>query len=207
MRAPASSIGISPIPDIADTSSPILRDVADGDAAGLIALVGACYADYPGCVLDVDGEAPWLRAMATWAAARDGRVWVAEQDSAVVGSIGVLPTRVRPQEADLPGRAPLELISLYVAHRARCRGLATRLIGRVEAEARRRGAAAVELWSDTRFRDAHRLYARLGYRRRPETRSLDDLSQTVEYGFIKTLDFNTLDSSTLDIKTQDEADR
>ena len=191
MPAPVSSIGISPIPDVTDSPSPVLREVADGDAAGLIALVGACYADYPGCVLDVDGEAPWLRAMATWAGERDGRVWVADQDGEVVGSIGVLPTRLRPQEAGLSGRAPLELINLYVAHRARRRGLAARLIGLVEAEAWRRGADAVELWSDTRFLDAHRLYARLGYRRLPEARSLEDLSNTVEYHFIKTLDINT----------------
>ena len=161
--------------------------MVDGDAAALIALVGACYADYPGCVLDVDGEAPWLRAMATWVAAHDGRVWVAEQDGAIVGSIGVLPTRLHPREADLVNRAPLELINLYVAHRARRRGVAARLIGQVENEARRRGVDGIELWSDTRFVDAHRLYARLGYRQQPETRALADLSDTIEYRFIKDL--------------------
>jgi hypothetical protein len=45
----------------------------------------------------------------------------------------------------------------------------------------------MELWSDTRFLDAHRLYERLGYRRTGRTRELHDLSDTVEYEFDKPL--------------------
>ena len=40
MPAPASSTGISPILDIADTPSPILRDVAGGDAPRLRVRLG-----------------------------------------------------------------------------------------------------------------------------------------------------------------------
>jgi putative acetyltransferase len=57
----------------------------------------------------------------------------------------------------------------------------------VEHEARRTGARMVELWSDTRFTAAHRLYERLGYIRLPETRSLSDLSQTTEFHYRKQL--------------------
>ena len=35
------------------------------DADGFIALIGACWAEHPGVVLDVDGELPELRALAT----------------------------------------------------------------------------------------------------------------------------------------------
>jgi GNAT superfamily N-acetyltransferase len=87
-----------------------------------------------------------------------------------------------------PGRDDVvELKSLYVSAKARRQGLGELLTGLVEEEAVRRGARAVELWSDTRFADAHRLYARLGYRRLPHTRELHDLSDTTEYSFRKEL--------------------
>jgi putative acetyltransferase len=45
----------------------------------------------------------------------------------------------------------------------------------------------LELWSDTRFVDAHRLDARLGYRRLPGTRDLHDRSNSTEYHYAKSL--------------------
>jgi len=57
----------------------------------------------------------------------------------------------------------------------------------VEQAARNRRASAVELWSDTRFGDAHRLYESLGYRRLPDSRDLNDASNSTEYHFRKQL--------------------
>src|SRR6266511_2042370 len=155
----------------------LIRQARDGDSAGLVQLIGQCYAEYPGCVLDVDGEEPWLLAPATAYAGWRGRLWVAERDRAVVGSGGF-----RPRAPGVGG-----VHHLYVARAARRRGLATRLLGLIEAEARRRGADRVELWSDTRFTEAHRLYQRLDYVRSPDTRELGDLSRSVEYHFAKAL--------------------
>lgn len=152
--------------------TPEIRDARDDDAAGLIALVGACFAEYPGCVLDVDGEIPELRRIATSFAAGGGRFWVAERDGLVVGSVGI---RSRG--------TGVELCKLYVAHSARRCGLGGRLCHRVEHAARAASAAFVDLWSDTRFADAHRLYARRGYARGPDTRDLHDRSHTREYHF------------------------
>jgi RimJ/RimL family protein N-acetyltransferase len=45
----------------------------------------------------------------------------------------------------------------------------------------------IDCWTDTRFADAHRLYARLGYERQPEMRDLNDLSNSTEFHFIKQL--------------------
>ena len=160
-RSPASGL-----------AAPGIRDARDADETGLIELIGACFAEYPGCVLDVDGEIPELRRIASHFAERGGRFWVVEQAGAVVASIGWLPS------AD--GGA-VELCKLYVAVRARRHGLAHLLCERVEQAGRERGAAYVELWSDTRFETAHRLYEKRGYARGPRTRELDDLSNTVEY--------------------------
>jgi GNAT superfamily N-acetyltransferase len=153
------------------------RRVRDDDSAGLIELIGACWAEYPGCVLDIDGEEPWLRAPAAAYDGSGGTCWVVEDGGEIVGCVGIKP---------LPGGAA-ELKGLYVAARARRRGLGERLTGLVESEAARLGASRIALWSDTRFGDAHRLYERLGYVRTGRTRELHDLSQTVEYEFVKPL--------------------
>ena len=157
--------------------SPVIRDARDGDADGLIALIGACWSEYPGCILDVDGELPELRRIASHFAAQDGRFWVGEDQGKVVASVGLLPV----------GKGGAELCKLYVDAAARRHGLGGSLVRLVEEEARQRGACFVELWSDTRFRDAHRLYERLGYARGRETRVLHDLSNSIEYHYRKVL--------------------
>jgi GNAT superfamily N-acetyltransferase len=129
-------------------------------------------------VLDVDGEEPWLRAPADAYQKYAGRLWVAELGGALVACAGLRPL-------DRPGT--VELKSLYVAAAARRRGLGELLVEIVESEARAWGAERVELWSDTRFTDGHRLYSRLGYEQVLGTRELHDLSRTTEYGFAKAL--------------------
>jgi GNAT superfamily N-acetyltransferase len=153
-----------------------VRDARDDDSWDLVGLIAACWAEYPGCILDVHGEEPWLLAPATTYAEQGGHLWVAEMGGRVVASVALRP-------AAEPDRVALK--SLYVARAARRRGLGQRLVALVEAEARRRGAAHVELWTDTRFADAHRLYERLGYTRGPDTRELHDLSRSVEYYYRK----------------------
>lgn len=156
---------------------PVLREVRDDDAAALQALIGGCWAEYPGVELHVDAEEPWLRAPATAYRGWDGRMWVVELAGDVVACCGVKPT----------GDGVVELKSMYVAARARRRGLARRLEALVLQEAATRGATRVELWSDTRFLDAHATYATLGYARLPGERELHDLSQSREYPFAKPL--------------------
>lgn len=152
-----------------------IRSARDADAEGLIDLVGTCFAAYPGCVLDVDGEEPELRAIASAARAWGGAFWVAVDDQdAIVGSVGW-----RPGEE----QGTIELKKLYVAPRARRQGLAGRLCGLVLDAARERNASAVMLWTDTRFADAHRLYERLGFVRLPGERALGDLSDSHEYPY------------------------
>jgi putative acetyltransferase len=152
-----------------------IRDARDDDAAGLIALIASCYSEYEGCVLDVENEAPELKAIAS--AHVGGRFWVVESGGEIVGSIGILP---------VSGNV-WEIKKLYVVKGARRGGLGKRLVELAQDEARRRGATAIELWSDTRFADAHRLYTRLGYEQGQKTRELHDLSKSVEYYFRKVL--------------------
>ena len=81
----------------------------------------------------------------------------------------------------------LELQMLYVMAPWRRLGLGSRFVDLVESETRRRGQSSLELWSDTRFLDAHRLYRSLGFEQLPDVRELHDLSATREYRFRKSL--------------------
>ncbi|HKF00116.1 MAG TPA: GNAT family N-acetyltransferase [Actinomycetes bacterium] len=155
-----------------------IRDARDGDAAGLIELIRICWSEYPGCVLDVDGELPHLRAIASAYRRWGGRAWVAERAGRVAASVGVLPAG--------DGSAA-EVRMLYVLPAARRAGLGSRLLALAEAEAAGRGARRMELWSDTRFADAHRFYLRHGYTRGTRTRELHDRSDSVERFFFRDL--------------------
>ncbi len=156
-----------------------LRDARDDDADGLIALIGGVFAEYPGCLLDVDGEIPELRAIATAFHRWRGEFWVLEEAGEIVACVGYS----RGGDSDA-----VELRKLYVRKDHRGRGLGSSLCDRVESTARALGSHTVELWSDTRFLDAHRLYEKRGYVRGSETRALHDVSDTVEYYFARTLD-------------------
>jgi ribosomal protein S18 acetylase RimI-like enzyme len=147
-----------------------LRPGSDEDAAGFIQLISACWAEYPGCVMDVDAEVPELRALASYFAQAGGALWVAEADGAIVGMVGVRPG--------------WEICKMYVAASHRGSGLADALLDRAEAFAREAGAERLELWSDTRFERAHAFYAKRGYVR-GAIRVLNDLSNSLEFHFAK----------------------
>lgn len=153
-----------------------IRTVADDDALDLIELIGSVFGEYRHCVMDVDGEMPELRGMATYIAQQGGEYWVAERDGRIVGMGGYSKN----------GEG-IELRKLYVHRRERGTGLGGRIASRVEEAAKARGAAFIDLWSDTKFTTAHAFYERRGYVRGPETRELEDLSNTVEFYFKKTL--------------------
>lgn len=152
-----------------------IRDARDDDDWDLIGIIAGCWGEYPGCILDVHGEVPELLAIATHFKKLGGRFWVAVDDR----DRAVACAGIGPGSDD----ATSLLHKLYVARRARRRGLGERLVRLVESEALQRGSQIVELWSDTRFDDAHRLYERLGYERVSDTRELHDLSNSVEYHY------------------------
>ncbi len=152
-----------------------LRPGRDADAEGIIALVGACWAEYPGCVMDLDGEVPELRALAGYYAGLGGACWVAEAGGTIVGMIGTHP---------LDGDA-WEICKVYAAASSRGQGLAQALLAAAEAFAREQGAGEFRLWSDTRFTRAHAFYEKASYVRRGPIRVLGDKSNSLEYAYAK----------------------
>lgn len=158
----------------------VLRPVRHADGDELTALVGSVYAEYPGCVLDLPGVDDDLPRMRDHIDALGGEFWVVDAGGEVVGCVGWAPGPV-------DGAHGAELKRLYVRHDHRGRGLGAWLVAHVEAAVADTDATAIELWSDTRFVDAHRLYTRLGYVPTGETRDLHDPSHTTEYRFLKPL--------------------
>lgn len=161
-----------------------LRFARDSDADGLIALISLCFSEYPGVLFDLDGELPELRAIQTYFEHHGGQFWVGESEQKIVACIGWTPS-VASADAKL-AQDTIELRKLYVHPIVRRQGLGARLCTMIEDVARSQRKPFVELWSDTKFVDAHRLYESRGYRR-GGTRELHDLSNTVEYYYRKQL--------------------
>lgn len=155
------------------------RPATDADADALVALIGGVYAEYPGCVLDLEGIDDDLVAPATAFERHGGHLWLVDEPSGreLLACVGAGPLR----------DGSVELKRLYVHRDARGRGLGTQLVRWVEAHAVGLGAERIELWSDTRFLDAHRHYRRLGYAETDELRDLDDPSHTTERRFERQL--------------------
>jgi len=169
------------VPDkiIGATSGLVLRYARDDDAPAIIALISSVWSEYPGKKLVAAADMPELLHPASTYGACDGRFWVVEAHGEIVGTVALQPS----QNPDV-----VELQKLYVAQSLRRNGLGSFLCHLVEREARRRGAHAIELWSDIKLLDAHRRYERLGYVRGETLKTYNDTSATVRYYYRKPLD-------------------
>ena len=156
-------------------ASAVIRPGRDTDATSIIELIGTCWSQYPGVRVDVDGEMPELRALASYYTAQGGALWIAEAGGDVVGMIGV-----RPHEANR-----WEICRVYVHPSRHGGGLGHHLLDRAEAHARKAGADQLVLWSDTRFERAHHFYEKRSYVRSGPLRVLHDISHSLEFAYRK----------------------
>jgi putative acetyltransferase len=152
-----------------------VREALDSDADGVIALYASCWGEHEGMVLDTVGEMAHLNHVASHYARVRGFAWVAERGASITASVAWRP--VADDQA--------ELQMLYVMPDARRNGLASHLVVMVEQHVSDLGFGMLELWSDIRFTDAHRLYLGLGWEQLEETRHVDDLSDSTEFHFLK----------------------
>jgi GNAT superfamily N-acetyltransferase len=81
----------------------------------------------------------------------------------------------------------IEIHKLYIDQKCRRKGLAKYLVKKVENIAVRENKLKVILWTDTRFKEAHKMYLKMDYEKSKKTRRLYDISDTVEYNFVKHL--------------------
>lgn len=122
-----------------------LRRAVAKDSPAVAAVVRAVYDEF-GFTWDGAGYHADLRDVEVSYAA----FFVAEMNGRIVGTAG------------LTSRGSLE--RLYVLSEARGSGAGSALLTAVVDEARRHDHDRLEIWSDKRFTDAHRLYERHGAR-------------------------------------------
>jgi len=154
---------------------PLIRPGRDSDAEALIALIWACWSLYPGIRMDVDGEMPELRALASYYAKANGALWVAEAEGQVIGMIAT-----HPLESGI-----WEICRVYVHPSRHGTPLGHTLLNTAETYAIAAGAIRLVLWSDTRFDRAHRFYEKRSYVRSGPVRVLHDISNSLEYAYAK----------------------
>jgi putative acetyltransferase len=153
-----------------------LRPARDSDAAAVTALVRSAWSEFPGKDLLIERDAPDLVAPATSYAAQGAAFWVVERNGRIVASIALQPAAA----------GTVELRRFYVARDMRRSGLGAFLYRLFEEAALEGGAVRVELWTDIRMEDAHRLYERVGFARAAETRRCDETG-IVRCRYVKTL--------------------
>jgi GNAT superfamily N-acetyltransferase len=139
-----------------------LRPFAPGDDVG--AHIRTIYEEF-GLEFDLDFEDDLIDPGASYAS---GRLWIVEDAAGIVATGGVVPA----------GAARL-VKRMYVAPRGRRAGLARAILRLLLGWG---DFAWTELWSDVRFRSAHRLYVSEGFVAGP-ARVLADPDRSVERYF------------------------
>lgn len=149
-----------------------IRPATNQDTEGIAATIREVYEEY-GFTWDAEDYMADVHDVETHYFRKGGCFWVCENESGVVGTVGLevfspIPGKLG-ETALTAGRiricgADCSLERLYVRPSARRRGIGEALTLRCTSEAKALGRTNMELWSDKRLIDAHRLYQRLGAR-------------------------------------------
>lgn len=166
-----------------------IRLVRPHDAPGVVRVVQAVYDEY-GFTWDESGYHSDLYDLTEYCDPLMARFWVAEATNGqIIGCGGVA------FHAEIPGelgstaieegtvrvsRTSAEVIRMYVHPDARRQGIATEIFERILDET---PGQNLEIWSDKKFIDAHRLYESFGAVRVGE-RICDDPDEAPEWGFL-----------------------
>lgn len=130
----------------------IRHTLRPGDLGMIVHLHGVHYAREYG--LDTSFEPYVAKPLAEFVLAGAGRLWVAELENRVVGSIAVVDA----------GYGEGQLRWFLLTPEARGTGLGRRLLETALAYCRERGMARVFLWSFSDLAAALRLYERAGFK-------------------------------------------
>ncbi len=139
----------------------VIRAAGQPDLAAIVALHAADDIGGHGDTTDPAIMPAYERAFAALTAGDSHGVFVAEEGGEIVG------TFIITLKPGLTGRGATraELRSVQVRADRRSAGIGARMVAFAEAEARRRGATAIELTSNNKRPAAHRFYERLGFER------------------------------------------
>jgi putative acetyltransferase len=149
----------------------LIRPATTADTGGVIRIIRAVYDEY-GFTWEPAGYHADLYDLQGHYLDRGHGFWVAEQGGGtIVGTVALecfdllpgAPGIIVEIDSTLRiGGCDCALERLYVHPAARRQGVGAALVETVLQEARRLGRRCLEIWSDKRFGDAHRLYGRFG---------------------------------------------
>jgi putative acetyltransferase len=142
---------------------------------GIVAVVRGVYDEY-GFTWESFAYHRDLYDIAGYYLAPGGMFWTLVEDRRVIGCVGVTPHGEYS-----------EVHRLYLDRAARGRGLGRQLLETAIEWSRAHGCRGVVAWSDVKLGLAHRLYLGCGFRLVGQRR-IDDLDQSVEHGFVRTLE-------------------
>lgn len=150
-------------------SSVVLREAGPQDdvAIGEL-LVGSFVSRYAVKMPEVtvtEGRKADLRDVASKRAA-GAKIWVAESEGQVVGTVTMWPPGGARSEAWIPGAADLRQLAVSAAHRGG--GVSKLLMDEAERWARAQGLAGVCLHVRRGAHGVRGVYEKRGYQRRPE---------------------------------------
>ena len=115
----------------------------------------------------IDADDEYLRELADAAYRdREAEVWVAVDDTGVLGSVTFCPQGSELAEVARAGEGEFRMLG--VTARARRRGVAEALVRRCVDRSRELGYDGLVMSSMAEMTAAHRLYDRLGFRREPQ---------------------------------------
>jgi GNAT superfamily N-acetyltransferase len=169
-----------------------VRPATGGDSAAVVEVVRAVYDEF-GFTWEAEGYHADLYDLKSHYLSAGHAFFVSESDEGkVVGSAAlkifapIAGGLGEPSELNGKrriGGCDCSLDRLYVLPDMRRSGIGSALFEAVLEEARSRKRRAMEIWSDKRFVDAHRLYGRMGAKSITD-RILDDPDQSPEWGLL-----------------------
>lgn len=159
------------------------------DAVGVCETVKEVYDEFNFC-WEPEGYHADIHDLTDYCNPEIAQFWVAESNNEILGCGGIEWCPAIPGAAltldhteTLPRVAATQamLIRYYVRPNARGQGIASKILELSIAAAKLRGITGIEIWSDKRFVDAHRLYQNRGAVVVGD-RILDDPDESPEWG-------------------------
>lgn len=171
-----------------------LRECELEDAVGVVSTVKEVFDEY-GFTWEADGYSADLYDLSPYVTGGAGQFWVASSEQIILGCGGIRWHDVIPGPIGALhllsdnlriGGTGAEVTRMYVRPSARRLGIASAIMSEIVLSARANQIRAIEIWSDQRFVDAHRLYERFGAQRCGE-RICNDPDLSPEWGMVLAL--------------------
>lgn len=155
--------------------APTIRPYSKGDDEEICRVIHAVFDEY-GFTWEAGGYNADTEDVEAHYVQGGGAFWVMEAEEEIIGTGGLMPE----------GGGRCELCRLYLTPEYRGRGLGREFFDFIVNAARAAGYREMEIWSDVKLTDAHKLYERSGATFVGQ-RICDDPDDSLENGFLMPL--------------------